>query len=362
MSCCTTDHAPLRMTMTKESQPGDKILLPKLKCQRNCENCKSKQERNGLKDKKKLLLVPLIVFITFLQSQAQEAAPAKTFWDDPFTHPMLPLYVVTALVFITIVLVIVVALYMLKILNLMLKQAEAEKAERSGVVLTPKVSWWQQWWDKMNAAVPVAQEQDIDMGHSFDGIRELDNHLPPWWKWLFYATIVWGVVYIGVYHLFDTLPLSIGEYQNELAVAEEQAIIRKASQPVAAIDENTLVYTTDAAILEKGKVVFLGNCVACHRTDGGGNTIGPNLTDSYWLHGGGIKNIFTTIKTGVVEKGMPAWGKAMSPQEVRNVAFYIMSLQGSNPANGKAPQGERYEEPLKADSAVVKSDSLIVQR
>lgn len=360
MSCCT-ERAPLRMTMTKENSVADKFLLPKLKCQRNCENCKSKEENKSVNDKKKLVLVPLLVLVAFIQSMAQDAALVKTFWDDPFTHPMLPLYCVTALVFITVILVMVVALYMLKILNLMVKQAEKEKAERTGIVPVAKASWFQQWWDKINAVVPVAQEQDIDMGHSFDGIRELDNHLPPWWKWLFYATIVWAVIYFTVYHLSESFPLSVDEYQNELAVAEEKARILRASQPAADIDVNTLEYISDAALIEKGKVTFLGNCVACHRNDGGGNTIGPNLTDNYWLHGGGIKNIFTTIKTGVVEKGMPAWGKAMSPQEVRNVAFYIMSLQGSNPANGKAPQGELYEEATKPDSLSVKSDSLIVK-
>jgi cytochrome c oxidase cbb3-type subunit 3 len=103
------------------------------------------------------------------------------------------------------------------------------------------------------------------------------------------------------------------------------------------------VYSADAAILEKGKVVFNNNCVACHRADGGGNTIGPNLTDEYWIHGGGIKNVFSTIKNGKVDKGMPEWGKAMSAQDVRDVAFFVMSLKGTNPANGKAPQGELYK-------------------
>jgi cytochrome c oxidase cbb3-type subunit 3 len=85
------------------------------------------------------------------------------------------------------------------------------------------------------------------------------------------------------------------------------------------------------------------SCASCHRNDGGGNTIGPNLTDEYWLHGGDVKNVFQTIKNGAVEKGMPAWGKSMSPEDVRNVTFFVMSLQGTKPVNAKAAQGELFE-------------------
>src|SRR5690606_20381530 len=102
-----------------------------------------------------------------------------------------------------------------------------------------------------------------------------------------------------------------------------------------------LRYTADAALIEKGRAVFNNNpCGSCHRSDGGGNTIGPNLTDPYWIHGGDVKNIFNTIKNGAVDKGMPAWEKAMSQQDIRDVTFYIISLQGSNPPDAKAPQGE----------------------
>lgn len=204
-----------------------------------------------------------------------------------------------------------------------------------------KQSWFQKFWDDFNATVPLESEADIDTGHDFDGIRELDNHLPPWWKGLFYACVVWGVVYMVVYHVTDSFPLQQGEYQAELAQAEEHARILKVSQPAEAIDENTLEYTADEAILTRGKTVFTSNnCGSCHRADGGGNSIGPNLTDEYWLHGGSIKDVFNTVNKGVVEKGMPAWGKVMSPKDVRDVAFYIISLKGSNPPDAKKPQGE----------------------
>jgi len=267
-----------------------------------------------------------------------------SFWSDPFNSPMLPVYLVIGFLIVTIILVILMMIYVIKALRIITPPSKV------------KQTWWQKFWEDINATVPIEKEQDIDTGHSYDGIRELDNHLPPWWKGLFYVTIVWGLVYLVVYHVTDNLPLSAGEYQSELAKADEAARIFKASQPAEVIDENALEYAPEAAILSSGKKVFVSNnCASCHRADGGGNTIGPNLTDEYWLHGGSIKSIFSTIDKGVLEKGMPAWGKVMSPKDVRDVAFYIMSLKGTNPPDGKAPQGELFKEAMKVDSIRVQA-------
>ncbi|HEX5171016.1 MAG TPA: cbb3-type cytochrome c oxidase N-terminal domain-containing protein [Cyclobacteriaceae bacterium] len=284
--------------------------------------------------------------LTFSLAASAQETTAPSFWDDPVNHPLTPLYVVTTFVLIAMITVLVVAFYLLRILNLLIEQSAKESAAKLGKTYVERESWWSKLVQKLNASVPVAQEKDIDLGHNYDGIRELDNHLPPWWKWLFYGTIGWAVVYLVVYHLSNSLPLSIEEYQDEVAQAEMKIQKLKASQPQAEIDEATLTFTNDAAIIEKGKKVFTDyNCGSCHRNDGGGNTIGPNLTDAYWLHGGDIKNIFATIKNGVVEKGMPAWGKAMSPDNVRDAAFFVMSLQGTNPPDAKAPQGELFKSP-----------------
>jgi cytochrome c oxidase cbb3-type subunit 3 len=241
-------------------------------------------------------------------------------------------------------------------LNVLTEEAARSKAEQTGVEYRPTISWWQQIWERMNASVPVEQEKDIELDHSYDGIRELDNHLPPWWKWLFYGSIAFSVVYLIVYHVTGTLPLSGDEYKRELAVAEDQVRRYLASQPQAVIDENTLEYTADPEAIEKGKTVFINNnCGGCHRNDGGGNAIGPNITDEYWLHGGSVKDIFVTIRDGVVEKGMPAWGKTMSAQDVKNVTFFVMSLQGTNPPDAKKPQGELFK------PATTSSDTVKVQ-
>jgi len=280
----------------------------------------------------------------------------KVFWDDPINHPLLPLYLVTTFVFVVIILVLVVAIYLIKILNIVTEQAEKQKAEKLGVAYHQKPTVWQKFVQRVNASVPVAEEKNIELDHNYDGIKELDNHLPPWWTWLFYGTIGWAAIYIIVFHFSNTLPLSLEEYQNEVALAEEQARKLKESQPQAIIDESSLQFTSDATIIEKGKSVFMSNnCGSCHRNDGGGNTIGPNLTDKYWMHGGDVKNVFQTIKNGVVEKGMPAWGKSMSPEDVRNVTFFVMSLQGTTPMGAKAAQGELFE------TVTVKPDSSKVQ-
>ena len=299
----------------------------------------------------KKLLILLITTLFSLHGFAQ-GADAKSSINDP----LLPVYIIATVIVVIIILLIFVAFSLLKTINTITTQAAKEKAAKLGIAFVPAPNWWDRFTQRANASVPVEQEKTIELDHSYDGIKELDNHLPPWWKWLFYGTIGWAVVYIIVFHFSNSLPLSEEEYQNEVALAEEKARQLRASQPQIAIDENALTFTQDVAIIEKGKSVFAEyNCGSCHRNDGGGNTIGPNLTDEYWLHGGDIKNVFTTIKNGVVEKGMPAWGKSMKPDAVRDVTFFVMSLQGTNPQNAKAPQGEIFK------GATEKPDSTKVQ-
>ncbi|MFZ6010814.1 MAG: cbb3-type cytochrome c oxidase N-terminal domain-containing protein, partial [Bacteroidota bacterium] len=234
------------------------------------------------------LMFVLLSALTFAQEKQPEA---QSFWKDPLSDPMLPIYLVSALVVTVAILVTVVGIYIIRVLNVLMIQQEQENAKKLGIAYVPKPSWWNRFSQQMNASVPVEQEKTIELDHSYDGIKELDNHLPPWWKWLFYTTIGWSVVYLLIFHVSASLPLSEGEYQNELALAEAQAQKLKASQPQAEIDENALVFSPDSvSIIANGKKVFIdNNCGSCHRNDGGGNAIGPNLTDEYWLHGGHIK-------------------------------------------------------------------------
>jgi cytochrome c oxidase cbb3-type subunit III len=292
----------------------------------------------------KKVIFSLTAIVATLSASAQQVAESKSFMSDPFTHPMLPVYAISALFFVVVVLVAVVALYMIRILNVLTEKAAQENAARQGVVYVPRPTWWSRFVQQMNASVPLEQEKNIELDHNYDGIKELDNHLPPWWKWLFYGTIGWSFVYIVVFHVSDSLPLSDDEYAQEVALAEAEVKKIQALKPRVEIDENTLAFTNDAQLISHGKQVFTdNNCGSCHGAEGGGNAIGPNLVDEYWIHGGEIKNIFSTVRNGVVEKGMPAWGKAMSPQDVRDVTFFIMSLQGTKPANAKAPQGNLFK-------------------
>lgn len=188
-----------------------------------------------------------------------------------------------------------------------------------------------------DATVVTGKAKDIiHSHHDFDGIQEYDNDLPPWWKTMFYVSIVFAVGYMLHYHVFRTGALQTEEYEMEM----EQAALfaaKNADDPNAVTNYEAL---TDAAALESGKSVFAANCAACHGQEGQG-TVGPNLTDEYWLHGGDVNDIFKTIKYGVPAKGMVPWQGKLTKDQMLEVSSYILSLQGSNPANAKEPQGEK---------------------
>lgn len=267
---------------------------------------------------------------------------------------MFVVYTLMTFVALVLILVIVITFYVVKVINILAERSARERAERTQTAYVPPTSLWQTVRQKLTRATPVEKEADIIMEHSYDGIRELDNHLPPWWTWLFYGTVAWAVIYMIVYHVGGWLPLSTDEYLAEV----EQIQKLRASQEVAQIDETSLEYTAETDFINKGKEIFVSNCASCHRIDGGGG-IGPNLTDTYWLHGGSVRDVFAVIKNGVQEKGMISWAAILKPEEIRNAAFFIMSIQGSNPAEAKAPQGEIYNAndtlgEVHADSVVAK--------
>ncbi|WP_205503370.1 c-type cytochrome [Rufibacter psychrotolerans] len=185
----------------------------------------------------------------------------------------------------------------------------------------------------------TGQHKDILMeDHTYDGIFEFDNDLPPWWKYMFYATVVFGVAYLLHYHVFQSGNLQIAEYQAEV---QQAALLN----PTGGNDGNVNEVTnfkplTEAAKLEAGKAAFIQNCAACHGQQGQG-VVGPNLTDEFWLHGGDVNAIYKVVKYGVTSKGMVAWQGKLSNDQILEVSSYILSLKGSNPPNAKAPQGEK---------------------
>ncbi|MEL6671678.1 MAG: cbb3-type cytochrome c oxidase N-terminal domain-containing protein [Bacteroidota bacterium] len=222
---------------------------------------------------------------------------------------------------------------------------EPATEEVSAETVEPKLTIWDyDWWkQKMTDAVPIAQEASIDMGHDYDGIRELDNNLPPWWKYGFYLTIVISVVYIYVYHIQSDWS-SAGEYEAEMAEAAEIKA-RYLERVANMVNENSATVLTAQADLAEGKSIYEVNCVPCHGTQGEGG-IGPNFADAYWIHGGDVKDLFKTIKYGVPEKGMIAWQDQLKPKEIQQLASYILEFQGTNPAGAKGPEGELYVPPV----------------
>lgn len=187
-------------------------------------------------------------------------------------------------------------------------------------------------------AVAIEDENEILMDHAYDGIHELDNNLPPWWKYGFYLTAAWAVVYMWYFLVSVDHHVGQNEFAAEMQIAAEEAANRKAN-----VDESTVEYLTSSSDLAAGKKIFTQNCVVCHGANGEGG-VGPNLTDEAWIHGGGIKNVFRTVKVGVPEKGMTAWGNTLSPTDMQKVSSYVLSLQGTNPPNAKAPEGEKWTE------------------
>jgi cytochrome c oxidase cbb3-type subunit 3 len=182
-------------------------------------------------------------------------------------------------------------------------------------------------------------DQDHLLEHSYDGIQEFDNPMPRWWVYLFWATIIFSILYFFNVPGFGVGKGRIADYDRDIAAAASADAKRKAAQPAGASGEQLAAMTKDASVVALGKQVFGQNCAACHRADAGGQ-IGPNLADDYWLHGGALEQIHKTVVDGVLEKGMPPWGKVLKPNQVDAVVAYVYTVRGTNPPNPKAPQGD----------------------
>lgn len=207
-----------------------------------------------------------------------------------------------------------------------------------------KESWLRRTYTKALGMVPVEQENDIVLGHDYDGIRELDNSLPPWWVYLFYFTILFGAGYSYIYLFSDIGQNQYQEYESEMKIAEVKKS-RFLYEQANAVNETNVALLTAADDIAAGQKIFNNLCSSCHGKQGEGVVgLGPNMTDDYYLHGGGIKNVFRTVKYGVPEKGMISWQSQLQPSSMQKVASYIVSLRGKNVPNGKAPEGELYKE------------------
>lgn len=220
----------------------------------------------------------------------------------------------------------------------MLKEEQKLKLEEESNVSFKDSEWYQTLMQKLTKTEPIENEGNLLLNHDYDGIRELDNNLPPWWVYLFYGCIVFALVYMVRFEIMGGDDQEM-ELKKELAQAKIDVAEYMKTAPDL-MDEKTVTLLTEPVDLETGKAIYTTNCAACHRADAGGQ-IGPNLTDENWILGGGIKNLFHTITSGGRDgKGMIAWKGTLKPKEIQAVASYILSLKGSNPADPKAPDGE----------------------
>ncbi|MCL7753824.1 cbb3-type cytochrome c oxidase N-terminal domain-containing protein [Polaribacter sp. Z022] len=276
----------------------------------------------------------IFVIVTFL-------ALAKSFmvYENPFDIYENPLVWLALIGFI----IVVVLKEMVNVIAI--NKATELQNEKLGIVPEESNLWIKKLIKSWTKAKDIDDEEEIVLDHNYDGIKELDNTLPPWWVYMFYATIIFAVVYLVRFHVLDG-DNQIVEYDK--AVAEAKAALKKyKSTAPDLITADNVTLLTDAKDLSRGKAVFKLNCASCHLEDGGGS-IGPNLTDEFWILGGGIKNVFTTISNGGRDgKGMIAWNKTLKAADMAKVASYVISLQGTTPANGKAAQGEKWVEEAK---------------
>ncbi len=283
---------------------------------------------NRIKSGSAKVLIPLGLLMLSTSLMAQGTTPANT--------PGLSATAMTILLICVISAELLLILFFASKTNDFIQKMEVrEMAETKHGTL---MAWLQAKWAAMNFK-PIEEEYKIDTGHSYDGIRELDNIIPPWFTTAFLLTILFGIGYLYRYHIAKAAPMQIEEYQNEVALANlkhDEYLKTQASS----IDENNVTILTGAD-LDAGKKTFVTLCAACHKADGGG-MVGPNLTDDYWIHGGSIKNLFTTIKYGVPDKGMISWKEQLNPQQMAQVASYILTLKGTNPPDAKEKQGTLY--------------------
>lgn len=228
------------------------------------------------------------------------------------------------------------------------QRKQLEEATSIDIAFTER-PWFKNLMEKLTKSEPVENEMALLLDHDYDGIKELDNKLPPWWLYLFYGGIVFAAIYLVRFEIMGGDDQET-EFRNEMAQAKKDVAKYMLTAPDM-MSEKTVTKLTDAPSLASGKTIFTNNCAACHRADGGGQ-IGPNLTDDHWIFGGDVKNLFHTITNGGRDgKGMVAWKGTLKPTEIQEVASYVLSLQGSNPKDPKAPDGDVWVDPSASKEA-----------
>ena len=183
---------------------------------------------------------------------------------------------------------------------------------------------------------------DNTTGHVWDGdLREMNNPLPRWWVWLFVITIVFALVYLTLYPGLGTNPGALGW----TSAGQHQKEVEKGDQDVAPIYAKFMGMKPedvahDAQAMAIGERLFMNNCAQCHGSDARGNKGIPNLTDDFWLHGGNPDKIKETITLGRIGNMPPIAAAVGTPDDVKNVANYVLSLSNSPHDAARAAKGQ----------------------
>lgn len=300
-------------------------------------------------------LIAIFSFLSLFASPVWAQSAEESNWYtqlQAMDSSQITILLILGVVLFVIVLLLILMIYLMNFMSTILKRENPELANEP--------SWWDSFKErfvtgKLDEVGGKAEKAKMMQDHSYDGITELDNFMPPWLQWVFIGTIGFAVVYFVNYTVLGNGPTGVEEYEEELRLEAIAAEYRKANM-LASIDESSVVFDESSAALSAGKTIFQNNCAACHAADGGGG-VGPNLTDEYWLHGGSIQEVFKVVKYGVVEKGMIPWQDQLSPEEMQQVSSFILTLVGTTPANPKEPQGELFSpsapEPSVTDSTTV---------
>jgi cytochrome c oxidase cbb3-type subunit 3 len=177
--------------------------------------------------------------------------------------------------------------------------------------------------------------------HELDGIKEYDNPMPGWLMAIWWGSLIFSAAYL----IFYALSFGEGTMEAEYRGATQQAVSAvdayfEANPLVPPSPAELLAGAANPAVLEVGRARFTRTCASCHGEQAQG-LIGPNLTDDRWIHGGTVEQIFQSVAKGWPAKGMPPWGRAVKPEELSALVSYVRSIQGSNPPNARAPEGER---------------------
>ena len=185
----------------------------------------------------------------------------------------------------------------------------------------------------------MSKVTDELLDHEYDGIREFDNPTPAWWNWLFFLSFVFSVAYFFHYHIGSGQGV-IASYEAEMEEFRKVEAERALAEAKNISEEKLASVMGDAAAVTAGKTTYGQLCASCHNKQGEG-LIGPNLTDEYWLHGdGSLMAIRKVVATGVAAKGMPAWDKVLSADDLTKVTAFVGTLRGQN-VKGKEPQGQK---------------------